>query len=82
MVNINSLPMVYDLGGEERIGALTGLYYFASSAAAITGPIVGGSLIDLAGKNYAILWLFSAVFMALAVGFMLRVRSQKSAAPA
>lgn len=74
LVNINSLPMVYDLGGEERIGAFTGLYYFASSAAAITGPIVSGALIDLTGKNYAILWLFSAVFIALAAGLMQRVQ--------
>jgi MFS family permease len=74
LVNINSLPMVYDLGGESQIGAFTGLYYFASSAAAITGPIVAGNLIDLTGKNYAILWLFSAVFIALAAGLMQRVR--------
>jgi maltose/moltooligosaccharide transporter len=73
LVNINSLPMVYDLGGEERIGALTGLYYFASSAA-ITGPILAGTLIDLTGKNHAIVWLFSAVFIAMAGGLMLRVR--------
>jgi MFS family permease len=77
LVNINSLPMVYDLGGEERIGALTGLYYFAASAAAITGPILAGTLIDLTGKNYAILWLFSAVFIAIAAGLMLRVRSRR-----
>jgi MFS family permease len=78
LVNINSLPMVYDLGGEERIGAFTGLYYFASSAAAITGPIVSGTLIDLTGKNYAILWLFSAVFIALAAGLMQRVRPHRA----
>ncbi len=78
LVNINSLPMVYDLGGEERIGAFTGLYYFASSAAAITGPIVSGTLIDLTGKNYAILWLFSAVFIALAAGLMQRVRHHET----
>lgn len=73
LVNINSLPMVYDLGGEEKIGAFTGLYYFASSAAAITGPIVAGGLIDLTGKNYAVLWLFSAVFIALAAVLIQRV---------
>lgn len=58
--------MVYDLGGEERIGGLTGLYYFASSAsaAAITWPILAGTLIDLTGKNYALLWIFSAAFRA------------------
>ena len=82
LVNINSLPMVYDLGGEERIGALTGLYYFAASAAAITGPIAAGSLIDLTGKNYAIVWLFGAVFMAVAAGLMLRVRPRQSLPPA
>ena len=79
LVNINSLPMVYDLGGAERIGAFTGLYYLASSAAAITGPIVAGGLIDLTGKNYTTLWLFSAIFMAVAIYMMTRVRAQHSA---
>jgi maltose/moltooligosaccharide transporter len=74
LVNINSLPMVYDLGGEQQIGAFTGLYYFASSAAAITGPIASGGLIDLAGKNYSLLWLFSAVFIGLAALLMSRVQ--------
>ena len=78
LVNINSLPMVYDLGGEEHIGAFTGLYYLASSAAAITGPIVAGGLIDLADKNYTTLWLFSAIFMALAIFMMTRVRAGRT----
>lgn len=78
LVNINSLPMVYDLGGEEHIGAFTGLYYLSSSAAAITGPILSGGLIDLAGKNYTMLWLFSAVFMGLAILAMTRVRARQS----
>lgn len=64
LININSLPMVYDLGGSERIGAYTGLYYFSSSAAAISGPILAGRLIDL--TSHASIWAFSAVFMALA----------------
>ncbi len=66
LVNINSLPMVYDLGDEENIGALTGLYYFASSAAAISGPILAGQLIDM--TNYNMLWFFSAFFMLIAGG--------------
>jgi MFS family permease len=72
LVNINSLPIVYDLGGEERIGAYTGLYYFASSLAAIAGPILGGGLIDI--TNYAMIWLFSAIFLGLAIVAMLRLR--------
>ncbi len=73
-VNINSLPLVYDLGGGKDVGALTGLYYFASSAAAIAGPITAGGLIDLAGKNYTVIWLFATVFMVLAVACMWLVR--------
>ncbi len=72
LVNINSLPMVYDLAKCGSIGAYTGLYYFASSAAAITGPIVAGSLIDR--TSYASIWPFTALFLALAVVFMLLVR--------
>ena len=75
-VNINSLPMVYDLGGEESIGAFTGLYYFSSSAAAITGPILGGWLIDL--TNHSWLWIFSAIFLVLAAFSMTRIRLKTS----
>lgn len=71
LVNINSLPIVYDVGGEERIGAYTGLYYFSSSLAAISGPILGGTLIDL--TTHASIWLFSASFMLLALLTMLRL---------
>ncbi len=78
LVNINSLPMIYDVGGDERIGAYTGLYYFASSAAAITGPILAGGLIDL--TNHATIWLFSALFMLLAIIAMFRLREPRRAA--
>ncbi len=71
LININSLPMVYDLGDENSIGAYTGLYYFASSAAAITGPILGGWLIDL--TTHSAIWTFSAVFILLAALAMLRI---------
>ncbi|MCJ7824079.1 MAG: MFS transporter, partial [Anaerolineales bacterium] len=75
-VNINSLPMVYDLGSKESIGAYTGLYYFSSSAAAITGPILGGWLIDLTSHSW--LWIFSAIFLVLAAFSMTRIRLKTS----
>ncbi len=71
LININSLPMVYDFGGAKMIGALTGLYYFSASAAAITGPILGGWMIDLTDQR--VIWLFSAVFMGLAILAMTRI---------
>ena len=70
LVNINSLPMVYDLGEQRSVGAYTGLYYFSSSAAAIAGPILAGRLIDL--TSYQTYWPFCLVFMALAIVLMPR----------
>ncbi len=71
LININSLPIVYDVGGEKRIGAYTGLYYFVSSLAAISGPILAGLLIDF--TNHAMIWAFSAIFMLAAFYIMLRL---------
>ena len=74
MVNVNSLPLVYDHGDEKRIGAFTGLYYFSSQLAAVLGPTLGGILVDFMGDQYRWLWLFSFVFMALAFMAMLGVK--------
>ena len=80
LINVNSLPMVYDVGGDARIGAFTGMYYFAASLAAIAGPQLVGVLIDLSGGSYRIMFIFSALFMLLAGMFMLRVK-EKPATP-
>jgi maltose/moltooligosaccharide transporter len=77
LINVNSLPMVYDVGGDARIGAFTGLYYFAASIAAIAGPQVVGVLIDLTGGNYRIMFTFAALFMLLAGMFMWRVKEKR-----
>jgi MFS family permease len=77
LININSLPMVYDLAKSGSIGAYTGLYYFASSAAAITGPIVGGALVDL--TSYRTIWPFTAAFLLLAALLMSQVRVKQNA---
>ncbi len=80
LINVNSLPMVYDVGGDASIGAFTGMYYLASNIAAVGGPQVVGILIDLTGGNYRIMFLFAALFMALAGALMLRVREPRAAA--
>ncbi len=80
LINVNSLPMVYDVGGDNNIGAFTGLYYLASNIAAIGGPQVVGILIDLSDGNYRIMFIFSAIFMALAGLLMLRVREKQPTA--
>jgi MFS family permease len=74
LINVNSLPMVYDVGGDVRIGAFTGLYYLASNLAAVAGPQVVGVIIDLTGGNYRTMFAFSTIFFLLAGIFMWRVR--------
>ncbi len=75
-VNVNSLPLVYDYGDERKIGAYTGLYYFSSQAAAVLGPTLGGIVVDVLSDQYRWLFLFSAVFMALAWLVMTRVKKK------
>lgn len=66
LVNVNSLPMVYDYGEESKIGAYTGLYYFSSQTAAVLGPVLSGILVDTLGNEYRMLWIFSTAFVLLA----------------
>ena len=66
LVNVNSLPLVFDLGNEAQIGAYTGLYYMAAQSAAIVGPVLSGVVVELAGNNYRWLWAVSAIYVLLA----------------
>lgn len=77
MINVNSLPMVYDYGDERRIGAYTGLYYFSSQTAAVLGPTLGGLLVDFMGNQYRWLFVFSTVFMVFAWLAMRQVKEKK-----
>ncbi len=77
LVNVNSLPLVYDYGDEEKIGAYTGLYYFSSQSAAVIGPVLSGFIVQRFGSDYQYLWLFAAIFMALAWLVMTGVREKK-----
>lgn len=77
LVNINSLPMVYDVGDERRIGAFTGLYYFSSQTAAVVGPTLAGLLVQTAGNQPRMTFLFASAFMALAWLAMSRVRAKR-----
>ena len=77
LVNVNSLPLVYDFGDERQIGAFTGLYYFSSQLAAVLGPTLGGLLVDFKDDQYRWMFAFSAFFMALALLVILRMKSVK-----
>ncbi|MHA1794394.1 MAG: MFS transporter [Promethearchaeota archaeon] len=79
MVNINSITVVWQLAPDGKIGAYTGVYYLFSAMAAITSPILAGSIFsifyDVLGTfRYFLLFPFTLIFMIVALFFMTRVR--------
>jgi len=74
LININSLPMVVDMTTDSHIGTFTGLYYLASTMAAILGPNLNGWIVQLSGNNYNLMMLFSPLFMLAAFIMMLGVK--------
>jgi maltose/moltooligosaccharide transporter len=76
LININSYPMVVEMTSDDKIGAYTGLYYFFSSLAAITGPPLLGFIIDFVG--YGSLFIISVTFLLLAFITMMFVRQGES----
>jgi len=74
LININSLPMVVDMTDDVHVGTFTGLYYLASTMAAIIGPNLNGWIIQLSGNNYSLMMLFSPIFMLIAFIMMIGVR--------
>jgi len=74
LININSLPMVVDISPQTELATYTGLYYFASTPAAVLGPFLAGLLIDALGKDYGVIFLVAPIALAFAFLFMLGVR--------
>ena len=77
LVNINSLPMVLEIGEEAEIGTYTGYYYFFSFSASIFSPIVFGLIRDLT-QNYATLFIYAPIVFALALFSISRIETKKS----
>lgn len=71
-ININSYPFIVQLGEESSIGTRTGIYYIASSVAAVSSPPLMGLMIDWQG--YSVLFYVAAAGMAVALLFLLGVK--------
>ncbi len=72
LININSIVIVWEIGGEAKLGAYTGLYYFFSALAAIVGPVLAGGIFDVLG-HWTMFWI-SVIFMILAILSMTKVK--------
>ncbi len=69
LINVNSIVIVWELAPtHDKIGTYTGLYYFFSYMAAITGPMLVGFLTDFTGLEFLLLnasYFFIAAFICL-----------------
>ncbi|MFW9879648.1 MAG: MFS transporter [Candidatus Thorarchaeota archaeon] len=78
-VNVNSIVIIWELAPtNEKIGTYTGIYYFFSFSAAITGPLILGSLTDLFNNPLIsppfTLILNGAIFLIIALVLMFFVK--------
>jgi MFS family permease len=76
LVTVQAYPWVADLGGRNRIGFFTGMYYLFTMSAAVIAPALAGLLMDAFGDSS----LFILAILALIVGFVLLPRSEKAVA--
>lgn len=77
IITVNALPLLFDAAPEGQIGAFTGLYYLFGSVASITGPPVGGLLVDLTG-SYRTIFLFAPFWVLVGVALLVAVREPPS----
>jgi len=59
-INVNTLPLVWSIGGVEKVGTFTGYYYTATFSGQVAAPILYGSVRVLTG-TYMSLFAFCAV---------------------
>jgi len=73
MITVNTLPLVLDIGGLERVGTFTGYYYTATFSAQIAAPITYG-LYRVFSGSYISLFYYSPIALAAALLMILFVR--------
>ncbi len=72
-ITVNTLPLVLEIGGNDKVGTFTGYYYTATFSAQIASPIVYGVVRMLSG-TYMSLFYYSPVMFALSLLCILVVK--------
>ncbi len=72
-ITVNTLPLVLEIGGVDKVGTFTGYYYTATFSAQIASPILYGFIRMFAG-TYMSLFYYSPVCFAAAILMILFVK--------
>ena len=72
-ITVNTLPLVLEIGGVEKVGTFTGYYYTATFSAQIASPIVYGAIRMFAG-TYMSLFYYSPIVFAAAILMLIFVK--------
>jgi len=73
LIIINLFPLLYEVGGEDKAGLLTGLYYTVTSLAGIIGPQWLGLVLELTAGDYRWMWVTATAAVLLGLGLLHRV---------
>ncbi len=72
-ITVNTLPLVLEIGGQDKVGTFTGYYYTATFSAQIASPIVYGIVRMLTG-TYMSLFYYAPVAFAIAIACLVVVK--------
>ena len=73
LITVNTLPLVLDIGGIDKVGTFTGYYYTATFSAQIASPIVYG-IVRMFTGTYLSLFVYSPIMFILAILLILFVK--------
>ncbi len=73
LITVNTLPLVLDIGGIDKVGTFTGYYYTATFSAQIASPIVYG-IVRMFTGTYLSLFIYSPIMFLLSMFFILFVK--------
>lgn len=72
-ITVNTLPLVLEIGGIDKVGTFTGYYYTATFSAQIASPIVYGMVAMVSG-TYMSLFYYSPIAFVICVGLLMFVK--------
>ena len=72
-ITVNTLPLVLDIGGIDKVGTFTGYYYTATFSAQIASPIIYGVVRMLSG-SYLSLFVYSPIMFIMSILCILFVK--------